>query len=186
MAVHAHRRLTADEFFALPGELKHTELIDGELVVDSPSMRHQDIVGWLYVELTLFSRRHPHVGRPGMEVAAPIDDTSVFRPDVWWTTPEHFPAMDANRHPGPPDLVIEVRSPTTWGYDQGSKKQGYEAIGVPELWLVDPVGERVLVFRRTLPGVPTFDVTLEAGEGETLTTPIIPGFVLDVTALFDR
>jgi len=43
MAVRAPRRFTADEFFALPGELKSTELIDGELVVDSPSVRHQDI-----------------------------------------------------------------------------------------------------------------------------------------------
>ncbi len=186
MAVHAHRRLTADEFFALPGELKHTELIDGELVVDTPSMRHQNIVLWIAHQLLSFSEEHSGLGRPGLEVAAPIDDTSVFRPDVWWTTLEHFPAMDANRHPGPPDLVIEVRSPTTWGYDLGTKKQGYEAIGVPELWLVDPVGERVLVFRRSSPDMATFDVAVEVGEGETLTTPVIAGFGLDVTALFDR
>ena len=186
MAVGTQRRLTADEFFALPGEQKFTELIDGELVVDTPSMRHQDIVQWLIIELALFSRRHPDLGRPGLELATTISDDSVYLPDLWWTTPAHTPALDTNRHVAPPDLVIEVRSPTTWAKDLGTKKNGYEAIGVPELWLIDTQGERVLVFRRSSPATPTFDLALEFTEGDTLTTPLVPGLQIDVTAIFDR
>lgn len=186
MAVGTQRRLTASEFFALPGEQKFTELIDGELVVDTPSMRHQDIVQWLIIELALFSRRHPDQGRPGLKLATTISDDSVYLPDLWWTTPAHTPALDMNRHVAPPDLVIEVRSPTTWAKDLGTKKNGYEAAGVPELWLIDTQGERVLVFRRSSPATPSFDLALEFAEGDTLTTPVVPGLSIDVTAIFDR
>lgn len=56
----------------------------------------------------LFSRSHPGLGQPGLELSTPIDEDSVFAPDLWWTTPEHTPDLDTNRHAGPPDLVIEV------------------------------------------------------------------------------
>ena len=40
---------------------------------------------------------------------------------------------------GPPDLVIEILSRSTWQIDRGHKKDAYEAAGVREYWIVDPV-----------------------------------------------
>jgi Uma2 family endonuclease len=39
---------------------------------------------------------------------------------------------------GPPDLVVEVLSPSTAARDRGIKLERYRHFGVPEYWLVDP------------------------------------------------
>ncbi len=79
-----------------------------------------------------------------------------------------------------------MRSPSTCRYDVGAKKRTYERLGLAELWLVDTESDTVLVYRRSSPGSPEFDVALEPGAGETLATPLIRGFEIDLAALFDR
>ncbi len=81
---------------------------------------------------------------------------------------------------------MEVRSPSTWRYDVGAKKATYERLGLAELWLVDTAADEVLVFRRSSPATTAFDVALELGAGESLTTPLFPGFTLELAELFDR
>ena len=44
----------------------------------------------------------------------------------------------------------------------------------------------MLVFRRSSPKAAEFDVELELEVGESLTSPLLPGFTLDLAALFDR
>lgn len=44
---------------------------------------------------------------------------------------------------GPPDLVVEVVSPSTAGRDRGVKLERYRRYGVAEYWVVDPA-ERAL------------------------------------------
>jgi Uma2 family endonuclease len=121
------------------------------------------------------------------EVSLPLDieleDDNVYCPDVLW-------AADSRRYEadsifeGIPDLIVEVRSPTTWMYDKGAKKYLYEKHGLPELWLVDTVRHIVLVFRRSAPDVAEFDIGLKFGADEVLTSPQLPGFELDLRELF--
>ena len=186
MAMTASTRLTADEFVALPGDLHYAELIDGEIVVDSPNTRHQRLADWILFKLMSFVEEHPGVGEAGSGLTARLDDYNVFVPDLWWTTGEHILARNSRGHQGPPDLAVEVRSPTTWRYDVNVKMARYEAAGLPELWLVDTESDTVLVFRRSSPQAGSFDVALEVGAGDALTTPLISGFALDLAVLFDR
>ena len=46
----------------------------------------------------------------------------------------------------PPDLVLEVASPSTARADVGRKVSTYERIGVPEYWLFDPTGGELYGF----------------------------------------
>ena len=179
-------RLTAEEYFALPPTDKRTQLIDGEIVVNEPTVRHQRITGEIYLLLAMWLRDHPGQGEAGIPVDLHLDDRNVFAPDVWWLAEEARPARDAKRILGPPALAVEVRSPSTWRYDLGAKKRTYERLGLAELWLVDTRSDSVLVYRRSSPESPEFDVALELEAGETLTTPLIPGFAIELTALFDR
>ena len=77
-----------------------------------------------------------------------------------------------------------MRSPSTWRSDRTIKKPVYEQQGLPELWLVDTVAERVLVCRRSSPLAATFDIELIVSRGETLTSPLLPGFALSLDELF--
>ena len=83
-----------------------------------------------------------------------------------------------------PALAAEIRSPSTWRYDLGAKKAGYERHGLAELWLLDTVAESVLVFRRSLPPAASFDVALELSGGEQLTSPLLPDFAVAVDDVF--
>ncbi len=184
-------RLTADEYFALPPttaspELRRTQLINGEIVVTEASVRHQRIAGEIFRLLTNWLIDHPGHGEAGIPVNVHLDDFNVFAPDVWWVPEVLRPARDADRIVGPPALAVEVRSPSTWRYDIGAKKRAYEHLGLAELWLVDTAADAVVVYRRSSPGAPDFDVALELTTADALTTPLIPGFSIDLAGLFDR
>ncbi|HUP70754.1 MAG TPA: Uma2 family endonuclease [Acidimicrobiales bacterium] len=180
------RRLSAEEYFALPPGPRFTQLIDGEVVVNQPNLRHQRITLELAQLLWAWCRAESGRGEPGIPVDVHLDDHNVFAPDVWWVAEARRPARDALRIVGPPDLVAEVRSPSTWRCDVGTKRATYERAGVAELWLVDTEADSVLVFRRSLASVPQFDVALELAAGDILTTPLLPGLAIDLTELFDR
>ncbi len=83
--------------------------------------------------------------------------------------------------PASPDLVVEVRSPSTWHRDIGVKRQLYARHGVQELWLVDGMAASVIVCRQRSGGLETL---AELGPGQTLESPLLPGFSLGLETLF--
>lgn len=113
-----------------------------------------------------------------------LGEGHVYAPDVSWYHPGRAPGREEPPPYPLPDLAVEVRSPSTWHYDIGPKKAAYERHGLPELWLVDTAAEEVLVFRRSTPGGPIFDVSAELARGQTLTSRLLPGFALALDALF--
>lgn len=179
-------RLTAEEYFALPPTEQRTQLIDGVIVVTEPTVRHQRLTGEIYGELRTWLRAHPGHGEATLPLDVHLDDYNVFAPDVLFVLEADRPGRDDKRIVGPPALAVEVRLPSTWRYDVGAKKNTYERLGLAELWLVDTESDWVLVYRRSSSEAAEFDVALELTAGEPLTTPLIPGFALDLAELFDR
>jgi len=129
-------------------------------------------------------------GRAFLPTDVRMDEYNVYGHDLLWfsdaTLHAAFPrGLDA--YPKRvPDLCVEVRSESTWRYDIGAKKRVYEQGGLAELWLVDNAAETVLVYRRSTRDSRTFDVTLELGRGEVLSSPRLPGFELGMDSLFER
>ena len=54
--------------------------------------------------------------------------------------------IQSNGVHGAPDLVVEILSPSTSARDRGYKKEVYEASGVPEYWIVNPVDRSIEVY----------------------------------------
>jgi len=186
-AVPVQERMTAEEFLELPERegARFRELVDGEVIVNEPTAVHQLVEGNLYHAFRLWLGASPDRGQVFIPIDVGMDEHNVFAPDLSWYAAEN--ALDVNS-PAPyrrPDLVAEVRSPSTWRYDVGAKKATYERLGLSELWLVDTPAHEVLIFRRSGPGTPRFDVALELGVGERLESPLLPGFGLAVDDLFD-
>ena len=165
-----------------PEDGRRYELYDGEVyVVPAPIPRHQRVqirlVEWLdeYAE---------SVG--GFMVDAPIDivfsEYDVLQPDVVFFGPARAHLVDldrAIRHP--PDLCVEILSPSTEATDRGRKLQMFARYGVPEYWIVDPVAQAIEVHRLDA-GVYTL-VQRASGDDE-VRSPLLPGAVLRVRPLF--
>ena len=186
-AVTATAQMTAAEFLALPEDPdgRRAQLIDGELVMNEPNRMHNGSQAAAFLALGRWADEAPGRGWVGFPLDIQIDDRNVHAPDVVWYRDGREPGrMDLAPYPAP-DLAIEVRSPSTWRFDIGRKKQNYERHGVGELWLVDTASDVVFVFRRSRPGAPRFDVSLDFSPGETLTSPSLPGFALAVARIFE-
>jgi Uma2 family endonuclease len=177
--------LTADEYLATGDERpRFTELINGDVIVNTPTFRHQRITARLRYLISAWCDAEAKRGESPDSVDARLDTGNVFAADVMWLAEDRAPKGDAPHLVGPPTLAVEVRSPSTWKFDVGTKKQTYERAGLPELWLVDSAANTILVYRRSSATCETFDVELEVAAGDELTTPLMPGFALDVGALF--
>lgn len=183
-AMAVAQRMTADEFLAVPFDGVRSQLIEGEVVVEQPLNLHQWTVRELFGALLHWNSAAPGRGDVSMPIDVRIDERNVFGPDLMWYSEGRAPARRAPRPYPVPDIAAEIRSPSTWRYDIGAKKSGYERAGLPELWLVDTAADEILVFRRSTPRGPSFDVSLELGIGDALTSPLLPGFALDLRSLF--
>ena len=189
-AVSATQLMKAEEFLALPLDMDEYGfapcLVEGELIVNRPPVDHQELAFRLLVAVRNWTDAGGDRGYAIDELDILIDDFNVYEPDALW--------YSANRGPRPgegatapypiPDLAVEVRSPSTWRYDVGAKKAGYERAGLQELWLVDTPAREVLVFRRSKPEAPAFDVSLELASGDVLGSPLLEGFELPIDRLF--
>jgi Uma2 family endonuclease len=178
--------LTADQFIA-SGDRRHrwTELVNGEIVMTNPTIRHQRIVQFIQFAILRWLEAAPGRGDSPGQLDIKIDDETVLAPDVLWASDGRIPA-DGTHLDVAPELVVEVRSPSTWRYDTTVKFRKYEKAGVAEVWLVDTAAHTVLVYRRSTPSTDSFDVALELGSDEHLETALLPGLTVNIGELFNR
>ncbi|HVF10901.1 MAG TPA: Uma2 family endonuclease [Abditibacteriaceae bacterium] len=138
------RSWTYSELIALNNEQRY-ELYDGELVImGSPNLRHQEIIARLLMILHSFTREHDY----GTVYLSPVDlyiaEDRVLIPDLMFVRRERFAQERIEREDGqcivaPPDLVVEILSPSTGRNDRIRKPAFYAAFGVGHYWIIDPL-----------------------------------------------
>jgi Uma2 family endonuclease len=87
---------------------------------------------------------------------------------------------------GAPAIVVEILSPGTRRRDETLKRQLYARAGVREYWMVNPDRESIEVCRQAAPGVLDTAAELRARQGDLLTSPLLPGFSVALSRLFER
>ena len=175
-------KFTYDDYRTAPPD-KRYELIDGELVMAAaPNLKHQTVQVRLGERLARFVRENAL----GVLFFAPCDvvfsDTDVVQPDLLFVSAgrAHLLSNGENVR-GAPDLVVEILSPATAERDRGYKRALYAKHGVAEYWVVDPSAETVRIHRlrgRALVVAETL------GREQTLRSPLLPGFSLDLEDVF--
>lgn len=181
------KRYTLEEFWGLPApkDGSRYELIAGVLYM-SPPPNAQHNLAWATIN-QLFILHLAKIGDWGV-VFAPraalwIKPDTYIEPDLFYVSERLLKKLDLTR-PNTADLVVEIISPGTAIYDRNTKADTYAALGVRELWLVDP--ERQLVEVRNLkrsgkgkpsvyPAGRTFRV------GEIVQSQVLPSFAPAVT-----
>jgi Uma2 family endonuclease len=78
------------------------------------------------------------------------------------------------------DIVVEVVSPESDERDYGRKRLVYEAAGVPEYWLIDPMRERPIIYVLE-EGLYREREPVERGK---ITSLLLAGFELDAAVLW--
>ncbi|WFE34225.1 Uma2 family endonuclease [Micromonospora sp. WMMD975] len=137
---------TVDDLGDLPKDLPY-ELINGRLIVPSPTLLHQDMC----VELLLALRVNcPKEFQVGIDLSMRVDHRNEPRPDVVAVV-----RGNADRSPLPvEDVVLAVEVvPTGWHFgDLYDKANVYARAGVQTYWVVDPTHERIALTEYTLGG----------------------------------
>jgi Uma2 family endonuclease len=177
--------LTIADLEAFPDDGIKRELIDGELFVSPKGVRrHQRVIALLSKYLTDWALEH------GGEVYAEPDvcysDRDAVVPDVVLVSAATEALLDPRVIDRAPDLIVEVSSPSTRGYDLVRKRALYEARGVPEYWFADLDADRIEVYRLVDGRYPPPTVVEGAG---AIAPPHLPGLrvaVDDALALRER
>ncbi len=172
---------TEAAYFALPETNYIVELSEGRLLVHQmPGLEHQRIVGDLVFALGTWSRTGGH----GEVFHAPMPirlwEGKIREPDIMF-----YAAGGEERYHGqyadPPDLAIEVLSPSTRRIDREEKAAEYAEAGVTEYWIVDPEGRAIEVL--TGAGPEGYTSHQQFGPGDEAASAVLPGLVVSVAEL---
>lgn len=182
--MQARGGLTYADLAAFPEDNVRREIIGGELIVSpSPIVRHQIVLTRLCMAVGNYLNAHGG----GIVLAAPMDvllaEHDIVQPDLVVITDDRSDIITRANIKGTPTLLIEIISPSNPRLDRVRKRDLYARVGVPEFWIVDPDADRVEVYRHDGSGYSKPEI-LEPGD--SLRTTHLPGFELDLTALFAR
>ncbi len=146
MTLPAALKFTYEDYALLPEDRRY-EVIDGELfLTPAPTPNHQDVI----LELVRLLADFVEARRLGRVVLAPCDVVlskfDILQPDIFFIAAERESIVGPKYIEGPPDLVVEVLSPSTATRDREAKAKRYATFGVREMWLIEPETRTIEVF----------------------------------------
>jgi Uma2 family endonuclease len=171
--------LDYDDYAAIPPDSNRYELLEGDLLVTpAPSPLHQWVSKRLQRQLEDYFE-----GRGlGRVYDAPIDviltPHDVVQPDLVVVT--DLRSVSGRGIEAPPELVVEVLSPSTGTRDRGAKARRYAALGVGHLWLLEPETRRLECHR--LEGQ-AYQLVIAAEGDATFEHPDWPGLTIRLAEL---
>jgi Uma2 family endonuclease len=155
-------------------------------VSKAPSWEHQIISAEIVGPLVTWNAA-TDAGKVAIAPGLIFSDDNDVMPDLVWISHASMAiALEADRHlHSAPELVVEVLSPgsTNRKRDREIKLDLYSRRGVREYWIVDWENRRIEVHRRSNGALGLVATLLE---GETLESPLLPGFSLSLADLFGR
>ena len=169
--------MTLEEF--LDSDLDDYEYVKGELIpMSATSLEHAEIC----VNISSLLRVHVRENQLGGKVLAEAGfrvGERVLRPDVAFLSAAGIPADLRKASPVPPDLAVEVVSPSDKLYSVIEKAFTYLNAGTRLVWVIEPVAKTVTVYRSE-----SDFQTLKSSD--TLTgEDVVEGFTCQVAAFFE-
>ena len=184
------KKLTFNAWQALPESKQRYEIVDGVLSMPpGPTADHQ----WIMFEISVRLRSFVNERDLGVVLPAPVDlliqrePLRTRQPDILYLSADRTGMRGRAQLQGlqfletPPDLVVEVLSPSNTHRDLEDKLEDYRMIGVHECWLVDPEAENIEILRLSAETATTEAIF---GVDETLRSEVLVGFTLIVREIF--
>ena len=176
---HTGKNIPITQEAFLEGDFDGYEYVKGELVpMSPPSMEHGEISMNVIRHLDL----HIYTNQLGRlystETTFKLTDR-VVKPDVAFVSNQRLPDNRKKGSPVPPELAVEIVSPTDRQHAVTEKALAYLRAGTRLVWVLEPVGKTVTVYRSET------DITTLT-RADTLTgEPVLPGFSCPVERLFE-
>lgn len=172
-------RITEAEFAALPKDLGHIELVDGEVRRVATGLEHEDI--GMVISVLLASAAWKMGRLYGSSAGYRLPNGDIRVPDVSFMRRDRLPDGVSPRSffDGAPDLAVEIISPSEDRGDSARKVVDYLDAGAQEVWQVYPETRRVVVYR-SLDDVRTYVADDELDGGD-----LLPGFLCPVSRFFE-
>lgn len=176
------RRVSYDDLAQTPEDGRRYELYDGEVcVVPSPILLHQVVAMRLWRMLDDYATQ-----TGGLAVASPMDvvfsQYDVVQPDIVFLTADSMRTVSlADRVRQPPDLAVEVLSPSTASNDRGRKLRMFQRYGVPEYWIVDPTAKTIEMYRLA---ESAYALVGTCSGSETMHSAVLPDLTLVPSTVF--
>jgi len=173
--------MTAEELFKTP-DLGRCELLQGELrMMPLSGALHGRTVAMLEWWIGNHIAEHTLGMIFGAETGFIIERNpdTVRAPDVAFVVKERIPnPLPSGFFPGPPDLAVEVLSPSDRASEVTAKTRGWLAAGCREVWNVDPETKTVTLHRAE-------GAIVQRAVGDILESPLLlPGFRKPLAELF--
>ena len=165
---------TIEDIYALP-EGERAELIDGQMyMMAPPGRRHQWLSNYLATEINIYIRSKKgkcevYAAPFGVFLKNEKGEDDYLEPDIVVVC--DLDKLDEKGCHGAPDWVIEIVSPSSKKRDYLKKAAIYMEQSVREYWIVDPVREVTVVYKREEEGFPViykFGESVKAGIYEDL------------------
>lgn len=178
--------LTYDDYASMPDDGNRYELAAGNLEAMSPAPtpNHQMIAYQLVTTITNSCEKDFLI------LFAPIDvilaNNEVRQPDIIMIHRERLAIVTERGVEGPPDLVVEILSPSTALKDRKTKKTVYAAYGVKEYWIVDPVHETIEQWNHASPDKTDYQLSGTYGEDDMITSPFINCLEVSAADVFNH
>jgi len=140
MPIVSTTKMTAQQFLRLgddpPGV--RLELVNGEVAVSpSPTPKHSHVIVNLLTVLNNHNLTH-ELGELHHDVDTILDRFNVRRPDILFFFKNRTHLIGEKAMEGPPDLAVEVISPSSNEVDRQDKFAQYRDAGVAYYWIIDP------------------------------------------------
>lgn len=180
-------QLTYEDYLNLPDDGNRYEIIEGVLyVANAPNSDHHWCVSELHRQIANFVMDNG-LGRvpPAPFKFHLSENTRPVQPDILFVERERWPKERIAFFDGPPDLVVEVISPSSVRLDRVVKFAAYEEHGVREYWIVSPTTQTIEVY--TLSQMPSGSEYALLGEfhGEAKTESIVlKGLAVTASSIF--
>ncbi len=136
--------LGIDEYNELPNDGKTYQIIDGVLYVNpAPVPRHQRVSKNLQFQLMLQLEKTGLGEIYNAPIDVILDKHTIVQPDLLFIRADRLNIVGEKNIQGPPDLVVEILSPSTRRTDVLIKSVSYARHQIPRYWLVDPAIDRI-------------------------------------------
>ena len=184
MAITATKLLTADDLLRLDSQGIRGELIRGVLhETTSSGLEHGEIAANLTILLGIFimPRRLGRLATSDVGVWLERDPDTVREPDIAYFSAARLPpdVRITGYAEVPPDLVVEIVSPSDTQREVRDKARMWLRYGVALVWVVQPYTRTVEVYEPGCAVVTHTDTdTLDGSE-------VLPGFTCPISDIFD-